>query len=57
MKSKRIKNLTTKKYNLISTTQSRVSNNSKTYQLKVEMQEKKNSPKKKFWEREITLCV
>ena len=40
MKSKRRKNITTQKYNLITSTQSRVSNNKKTYQLKVEMQER-----------------
>ena len=65
MKSKRRKKITTKKHNLITSTQSNVPNNTKIHQPKVVMQEilkKKNPPKnekqnfKKEKEREITFC-
>ena len=62
--NKKYNNLKTQ--NLITSTQSRVPNNTKNYQFKVEMQEniKKNPPKMKKKkmrerekEREITFCV
>ena len=62
MKSKREKkNNNLKIQNLITLIQSRVPNNTKIHQPKVEMEEKYNKIhpiwKKKKWEREITYCV
>ena len=66
MKSKRRKKITTKKHNLITSTQCNVPNNTKIHQPKVVMQGIffffKNPPKnekqnfKKEKEREITFC-
>ena len=64
MKSKRIKKKKDNKLktqNLVTSTQSRVPNNTKTHQPKVEMQEKYNKihqkKKEREKEREITFCV